>query len=210
MKNERISSIIGIIIIISLFFIFSYFLQKYLDFFKTYFDIGIFGMFLFILIVALSIVLAPVSSVPLFPLATGLWGWVIAGVLGVAGWIIGAVIAFLLARRYGVSLVSKFFPMKKIHRFESKIPHENVFLSLVLLRMFIPFDGISYLFGLFSNMKLKSYTTATIIGLIPSTFLIAYLGSLPLIYILILSPIFLLVFFLGLLVAYRRLKKKRK
>jgi len=129
--------------------------------------------------------------------------------LGIIGWTLGAVIAFTLARRYGVDLVKKILPIAKIYNFEKKIPNENLFLTVVFLRMVIPIDGVSYLFGLFSRMSLKSYTLATIIGLIPFSFVVAYLGSMPFYYMIIFLLIALIIFMIGVITAYYK-KKIRK
>ena len=88
------------------------------------------------------------------------------------------------------------------HKFEKKVPEENLFWTLVFLRMIIPIDGVSYLFGLFSKMSLKSYTIATIIGLIPFSFAVAYMGSMPIQYQIILGLIAGIIFMIGILIAY--------
>ncbi len=205
MNKERIQSCIGIITIISLFVLFSYLIQSNLTFFRQHIDLGLSGMLLFILIVALSIIFAPISSVPLFPLGSNIWGWFITGILGTIGWTLGAIIAFLLARKYGIALVKKVLPLKKIYYVEQKIPQEHIFLTLVFLRMVIPIDGISYLMGLFSKMSLKTYTLATLLGLIPFTFMIAYLGIVPFYYQIIFVSIAFLVVLVGFIL---RLNKK--
>jgi len=209
MEKEKIESIVGIILILSLFIFLSYLVQANLDFVKSYLDIGIAGMSLFTIIVALSIVLAPISSMPLFPLGSSLWGWILTGMLGVIGWTFGAIVAFMLAKKHGVSLVEKVLPIEKIYQFERKIPDKNLFLTVVFLRMVIPIDGVSYLMGLFSNMSLRSYTLASIIGLIPFSFTAAYLGSIPFYYQIIFASIALLIFLMGLLIAYYKKKIDR-
>jgi len=189
-----------------LFVFLTYITQTNLEKIEPYLGNSFLGMFLFVLIVALSIVLAPVSSVPLFPLASALWGWIIAALLGTLGWTIGAVIAFLLARKYGVDLVKRILPLNKIYKFEKRIPNKNLFLTVVLLRMVTPIDGVSYLFGLFSKMSLKSFTIATIIGLIPFSFAIAYVGSISIYYQIFILLIALVIFIIGLLIAERKIK----
>jgi len=208
MGKEKIKSIVGIILIITLFILLSYLSQTHIDFFKRYVGVGIAGMLLFVLVVFLSIILAPLSSIPLFPLGSSLWGWVITGILGTVGWTLGAVVAFMLARKFGVPLVRKVLPIKQIHKFEKKIPTKNLFWTIVFLRMVTPIDGVSYLIGLFSNIRLRSYTLATIIGLIPFTLITAYLGSTPFYYQILFASIALLIFLIGVLIARFRNKKR--
>lgn len=176
MNKEKIRSILEIVLIISIFMLFSYIVQANLDFIKQYLDLGMGGMIIFMIIVALSVIISPISSAPLFPLASGMWGVLITGILGTIGWTIGGVIAFYLARRYGVDLIKNFVPIKSINHFEDKVPKKNVFWSVVMIRVISPID-ISYLMGLFSKMKISYFALATFIGLIPFTFMTAYLGT---------------------------------
>lgn len=208
MDKEKIKSIIEIVFIVALFILCSYIVQVNLDFIKQYLDFGIVGMILFVVILALSVIIAPISSVPLFPLASGLWGVFIAGALGTIGWTIGAVVAFFLARKYGVSLVKRFVPMKNIYHFQDKVPEKNVFWTVVLIRVVSPID-ISYLMGLFSKMRLSHFALATFIGLIPFTFMTAYIGTASSFYQLIFMIIALSAFALVIIVLYLENKGKR-
>jgi len=214
-KSEKVKAVIGIIIIVFLFILISYLVQSNIEFFESYFDFGIWGMGLFLIIVILSIVITPLSSVPLFPLASGLWGWPIAAVIGIIGWTIGAVTAFTLARRYGIALVEKIIPVSRIHQFEKKFPQEHVFWTVVFLRMIIPVDGLSYFLGLFSKISTRAYILATLIGVIPFSFAIAYLGSMTTTYQIVFSLTALVILIIGLTTAYHRekgreVRKKRK
>jgi uncharacterized membrane protein YdjX (TVP38/TMEM64 family) len=208
MKREKINSILGIAFILILFAFCSYLVQSNIELVQSYLYAGFLGMMVFVILVILSIVIAPVSVVPLFPLASALWGWQTAGLLGTIGWTIGAVIAFALARSYGVGLVRKLLPIKRIYQFEKKIPEKNLFLTLVFLRMVTPMDGVSYIFGLFTNMTLRSYTLATLIGLVPFTFVVSYMGSMPFYFVILFLSIALALLALGLLVAYYKKNKK--
>ncbi len=201
MNKEKRNSTIGIILIIILFIGSSYLVQNHIDFFTNNINTGIFGILIFISIVAISIVLAPISVIPLFPIGIGIWGWKITAILAVIGWSIGAVIAFILARKFGTKLVKKIIPIKKIHDFEKKIPTKNVFWIIVLLRAIIPIDGVSYIFGLFSKISLKKYTLATIIGLIPFSFTISYFGTISYYYQIPLILITIIIFLIGLKIA---------
>jgi uncharacterized membrane protein YdjX (TVP38/TMEM64 family) len=88
-------------------------------------------------------------------------------------------IAFVLARRYGARLVGRIVPLQKIQKFEAKLSSRNQFWTVVLLRLTVPVDVLSYAIGLFSTMPAKSYLLATTIGVIPFAFIFAYTGTLP-------------------------------
>ena len=136
-------------------------------------------MFVYVLILIFATIVAPVNAFPLLPVASSVGGWIITGILSIIGWTIGAVIAFTLARKYGVPLIIKFVPLGDVAKYEKLIPEENIFWSIVFLRMAVPVDVLSYILGLFSRIKLRTYFFATIIGVAPLAFIFAYIGGLP-------------------------------
>jgi len=207
-KKRNYRSVISLIIIIGFFLLMSYIVQNNIGNINQYLSDGLFGMFIYVFIVALSIILAPVAALPILPVATKLWGWVGAGFLAVLGWSIGAFVAFVLARKYGTKLVGKLIPLEDIRRHQKIIPKTNLFLMVTFLRMIMPIDGLSYALGLFTNMSLLSYMLATVIGIIPFSLTYAYLGSLPFLYQVIGLAAFFAVFGLSVLIAFLRKKSK--
>jgi len=135
-------------------------------------------MLYYVIITAVAVVVAPVSTLPLIPVASVAWGWFIAGVLSILGWVLGSQIVFLLARRYGKPLVQKMVSLERLERYEKRLPEKNIFWTVVLLRMVVPVDVLSYAVGLFSEMKSRTYFLATILGVIPFAFIFAYTGTL--------------------------------
>jgi uncharacterized membrane protein YdjX (TVP38/TMEM64 family) len=135
------------------------------------------GVFLYIFVTIIAVVIAPVSTVPLLPLASNLWGPVVAAILSIIGWVIGSMIAFFIARAYGRTIVEKFVSFEKIQKIESYIPQKNEFWSIVFLRMGVPVDILSYALGLFTSMRPSAYFFATLIGVSPFGFIFAYVGT---------------------------------
>jgi len=170
-------SIIEIVLILVLFFGLSFLVQRNLDFFRSFIDYSFWGVVVYFFIVILAIVVAPISSVPLIPLMSGIFGWVFTAVVSVFAWTAGSIIAFYLAREYGAPIISKFVSLKQLHKLEKKIPAEDAFWTVLLLRMIVPVDILSYALGLFSQIKFSKYVLATFIGIIPVTFILAYAGS---------------------------------
>ena len=78
----------------------------------------------------------------------------------------------------------KLTSMRRVKRLKAYVP-KDLFWSIVVLRMFMPMDVISYVLGLFTDMSWPSYAIATALGLTPSAFLLAYLGKTPHAYTLI-------------------------
>ena len=208
MKKDRINAIIGIIIILVFFLLTSYLVQNNLEYIKTLIGNNPISVVVFVLILIIATVIAPINAVPLLPIASNVWGWVITGILSVIGWTIGALIAFSLARKYGVPLVKKFFSLKDIARFEKLIPEENIFWSIVFLRMAIPVDILSYVLGLFSHIKFRTYALATLIGIAPLAFLISYVGTLQIRYQILTFLVAVLIILIGYMI--RKKYKRRK
>ncbi len=178
-RKDKIKAAIGIIFIVVVFLTISYLIQKDLENIKRLISFGAISMVGYVLILIFATVVAPVNAFPLLPVASSVWGWFITGILSIIGWTIGAVIAFSLARKYGVPLITKFVSLEDIAKYEKIIPEENIFWSIVFLRMSLPVDILSYILGLFSHIKLRTYLFASIIGIAPLAFIFAYIGGLP-------------------------------
>ncbi len=168
------------VIIVSIYF--SYVVQNNFSYFEKFIVKGVTGIVVYVLIEITSIVIAPVTTLPLIAVASNLWGWINAGLISIFAWTIGAWIAFVISRKYGVRIIKKFISIEKIQEIEAKIPREHLFWSVVLMRIIIPVDILSYALGIFTKMKARSYIIATIIGISPFAFLLAYLGTIPINY----------------------------
>jgi len=138
------------------------------------------SLLIYVAVTILATVIAPVSTLPLIPLATSMWGWFVAGLLSIFGWVLGAQIAFFLARKYGKKLVIKIISLQKLEKMEHQFGTDNIFWTIVLLRMTVPVDILSYALGLFSTVSARIYFFATLLGVIPFAFIFAYAGSLSL------------------------------
>ena len=206
-------SILNVLVIILLFGIITYLVQTNMDFIKNFIGNGFTGMTIYFLIMVLESVVAPLSGLPLIPLASNLWGWKITSLLNISAWTFGAVTAFFISRKYGRPVVKKLISLEKIEKIEKRLPEKHVFLSIVLWRLFLPIDILSYALGLFSGIKFKTYLFATIIGIIPFAILMSYAGSLSLkeqIALLITGVIIAIIVLLSILVIYKIKRKNGK
>lgn len=206
MKKKLISSILGGILIIGLFLLVSYYIQnnteKIKDSIEGYETLGI---FIYILALIISIVIAPVSVLPLIPIASNIYGWFFTGIMNYIGWFLGSVIAFFIAKRYGKPIVKRFVSLQRIKEIEDKIPKKNKFFSLIFLRIIaFPADVFSYALGLFTDVSWKLFLATTAIGELPFSFILAYLGDLD---IKIQIIIFVVGFLLWMLITYLSYKK---
>ena len=180
--RDRLRGFIEIFAVIALFIFFAYLVQANYDYFQGLLGDKQGGMFYYFIISVVSILIAPISATPLLPVAANLWGWLKAAIISVVGWTIGAWLAFIIGRKYGIEIVKRFVSMEKIHKAEAKIPRDHLFWSVVIFRIILPTDILSYALGIFTKMKTSRYILATILGLIPFTFALAYLGTIPILY----------------------------
>ena len=206
MEKEQITAGIGIFIIIIIFLITSSFVQNNLEYIKSLIDFGLISMIIFVLILIIAVVIVPFNAVPLFPIASNIFGWLLTAILSIVGWTIGALIAFGLARKYGVILIKKFISLEQIGKYEKLIPEENIFWGIVFLRIAIPVDILSYVLGLFSHIKFRTYAIATLIGVSPASFIFAYVGTLELRFQIIAFLIAMMILSIGYLVKLLRKK----
>ncbi len=166
--------------VVSLFIFGAFLMQKYgylLE--EITFLNGYKGVLFYIVITVIAVVIAPISTLPLLPLAVFRWGVFFAAFFSIIGWSIGSAIAFVLARRFGKPFIAKIISIKKIEEIENSIPKENFFISIVLLRIALPVDVLSYALGLFSSVSFKLFIFATIIGVAPFAFIFSYASALP-------------------------------
>ncbi|MEX0910426.1 MAG: VTT domain-containing protein [Candidatus Paceibacterota bacterium] len=132
------------------------------------------GQIVYVMLAVLSVVVFPLASLPLMPIAVVLWGSVTTAWLSIAGWFLGAIISFWIARKYGRPVVQKLVNLDEVRRFERLIPRTNMFWTIVALRMSVPVDGLSYALGLFSTVPFPLYAVASFIGIIPFAFIFSY------------------------------------
>jgi len=146
---------------------------------RTFIDDHTFwGLGLYIGLNIVDAVAAPGATLPLIPVAVRVWGRVPAAAATTAGWTAGSLVAFAIARRWGAPIVRKLTSLERLRAMRRFIP-EDLFWSIVLVRLVLPMDVISYGLGLFTDISWASYAVATALGLTPSAFLLAYFGKLP-------------------------------
>lgn len=180
LNQSLFKSAIPIIGLGFLFLVSAYLAQTQEDFFMQLIgESEPWGLLIYIGIATFTTVLAPLSSIPLMPLASGIWGAPLTALASIAGWMMGALISFYLSKKYGRAFVEKIVSPEKLSQLEKRIPEKNLFWSILLLRMLVPVDLLSYVLGLFKAVSWKVYFWATFLGIIPFAFVFAYLGTLP-------------------------------
>lgn len=127
-------------------------------------------------LLTVSVVVSPIPSAPFAMVAGAIWGTVLAGIYSVIGGFLGGVIAYFIGYSLRRSAV-KALTGKAVYFSKRR---GEVFLGwLIFVTRLLPalsFDLISYGAGI-TGLSFPIYAIATLLGMIPSTFLLTYLDS---------------------------------
>ncbi len=134
------------------------------------------GLVVYFLLTVTAVIAAPLATMPLTPLAANFWGWQSVLIASVVAWQIGAIVNFLLAKKFGYQILQKFTDSKKVDRLIARFPRSEQFFTIFLLRMVIPVDILSYALGL-TKVSFKIYFWATLFGILPFAFVFSYGGE---------------------------------
>jgi uncharacterized membrane protein YdjX (TVP38/TMEM64 family) len=139
-------------------------------------DAGPLAPLLLIGSMAVAVVIPPIPSLPLDLAAGAVFGPFYGALYAIIGAEIGAIGCFLLARALGRDALSK---LLKVDAVFCQMCTDHQLMGLMFLARFIPvfsFDIVSYGAGL-TNISLKAFALATLVGMAPPTFALTYLGS---------------------------------
>lgn len=139
-------------------------------------NVGVAGVFLIIGLMSIAIILNPIPSAPIALVSGALYGHTWGTIYIVIGAQIGAMVAFMLSRFGGRELI---FRIIGNHRMPVWIGTQNILTTFVFVSRLIPFisfDLVSYAAGL-TKIKLWRFSVATLLGLLPASFLLAHFGS---------------------------------
>lgn len=131
----------------------------------------------FVLLLIIAVVAMPVTVMPLIPVAAVALGPLPTALLSIVGWTLGGTIAFLLARYIGRPVLEQCISLKGLDQLIEHIPDEARFVTIVLLRMMLPVDLVSYALGLTTKIGLAEYVLATAVGVTWFSFAFAYAGE---------------------------------
>jgi len=134
------------------------------------------GAVLFVLLSALSAMLAFVSSAVLVPVALYAWGKTVCAILLWLGWILGGATAYSLGRWLGRPVVRWLLPTEALDRYEDRLSTETPFSLIVLLQLALPSEVPGYLLGLV-RYPFWRYLLALALAEIPYAVGTVYLGA---------------------------------
>jgi len=138
--------------------------------------LGVWGPLLIVGIMALAVVINPIPSAPIALVAGAAFGHVWGTLYIVIGAEIGALTAFGIARVFGRGLLCRLFGERVLLGW---LGSQNALTWMVFVSRLLPFlsfDLVSYGAGL-TPLKPWRFALATLLGVIPVSFLLAHFGG---------------------------------
>jgi len=130
-----------------------------------------------ILLTIVEVVFAPLPPLILYVAGGYAFGSLLGGTLIFIGNVIGAIIAFWIARKFGRGFVEKRVKHKSMKKFDRYSEKYGLFTIFILrINPLTSTDMFSYLAGL-SRMSVWSMAVGTALGLAPLIYLQSYLGE---------------------------------
>ena len=134
------------------------------------------GPLLIILLMSGAIVMSPLPSAPIAIASGYVYGHSWGTIYIILGAEIGAIIAFTISRLLGYEAIQQRFGNKIESSWLNSSRHLMLLIFISRLIPFISFDAISYAAGL-TKISYMQFSIATLLGIIPMSFLLAHLGS---------------------------------
>jgi uncharacterized membrane protein YdjX (TVP38/TMEM64 family) len=124
------------------------------------------GMVAFVLLAALSAMVAFVSSAVLIPIAVHVWGPVTCAFLLWAGWFLGGVAAYATGRYLGRPVVRRLLHPATIARYETWARSGVALAPILLIQLAVPSDVAGYVFGIV-RCRLRVFLPALALAEVP-------------------------------------------
>ena len=137
---------------------------------------GAWGPMLYILLLILSVVVSQIPGAPLAVAAGAVWGPLAAGTYTVIGGFGGALIAYGLGRWVGPAIIQRITGKKLFFTKQCGTAYLGGLIFATRLLPLLSFDLVSYGAGMV-RLSFPVYALATFLGMLPSTFLLTYMGG---------------------------------
>ena len=131
---------------------------------------------LFLLVVIIEVVVAPIPGGAVGYLGAARFGFWQAWPLLYVGNVVGTVLVFYLARRYGTPVFEENVAPRTRDRYNRILEHHPALIWFVYAIPLVPVDVLSVLAGL-SSMSARRFFLIALTGYVVYTAIVAYVGS---------------------------------
>ncbi len=135
-----------------------------------------FAPFIIIGLIIIEVVVAPLPGFIIMVVAGYLFGPVLGAIYSYLGNVIGSMIAFFLAQKFGRPFVEKIVSHRLITRYDRFFAKTRKYLMFLYMLPIVPVDILSFIAG-FSSMSWKRFLVIVIVGFIPNTLILASFGD---------------------------------
>jgi uncharacterized membrane protein YdjX (TVP38/TMEM64 family) len=138
---------------------------------------GVWGPFIFIAVMALSVLFAPIPNVPIFIAAGLAWGPVVGTAYSMAGLLLGSAMAFFVARWFGRRHLPRLIGAKAAARLDN-VSETMGGQMIFWLRMLpaVNFDWISFAAGM-TSIRFSVFIVFSALGMLLPTALVVVAGD---------------------------------
>src|SRR5215213_8147617 len=134
------------------------------------------GMVIFVLLAAISAMVAFLSSAVLVPVAIQAWGPTVCFVLLWIGWFSGGLAGYAIGRFLGRPAVELLVRRESLERYQGWTRSGKSLVPMLMVQLAIPSDLASYLFGLV-RCRFLVFAAALALAEVPYAFGAVYLGT---------------------------------
>ena len=139
---------------------------------------GIWGQFIMIGISAFQIIVAIVPGEPIEIASGYAFGWFLGAVLCLLGTLVGQMVVFIFAKKFGLDFVEIFVSKKKLEKMSFLKDKEKIYVTIFFIFLIpgTPKDVLSYVAGI-TSIKLLPFLLVSGVARIPSVVSSTIAGS---------------------------------
>ena len=171
-------------------------------------DYQILAPLIFIIVRSFAIIFPPIPGIAFDLVGLAIFGWFLGFIYAEIGIMLGATVAFFIARKFREPVIKKVASLRKVHDWEKTLSHKKKFWTIVAIRLPanpLFFDYISYGLGL-TKISSPIFFFSTLFSTIPLVLPFFYFGGVA----LNKGFIFLAFFFIAIIIIWFILKKRKK
>lgn len=136
------------------------------------------GPVFFIILRALALIIPPIPGLLIDSVGVLIFDWPWGFIYAWIGLVVGAMVAFWIARKFRNPLIARFKILKNLSDAEHNLTRAQEFWSLILLRIFTNplLDYVNFIAG-FTRVSGWKFFITTIIGYFPYAFVVYFFGG---------------------------------
>ncbi|WP_225913731.1 TVP38/TMEM64 family protein [Leptolyngbya ohadii] len=139
-------------------------------------QMGLSGVLLYIGFLVVAIVIGPIPSTPVTIAAGAVWGSMTAGIYATIGVFLGSLAAYFIGRTLGRSAVRALLGKVIYLSHHRGQRYLGILVFVMHLIPVLPYDLMSYGAGI-SGLSFPLYAFCALLGIIPCTFFLTFMGS---------------------------------